>query len=153
MNLTSCIIYKLRRNRFEQVGIAFKNIVEPILSVTFHVILGKPPVSKMKLLEKCHWSCSIIFVVSPVFIAALNVSVMGEPPVGLMILLKHRKTNFQVSVHKDGGNKDWVFVNVILKYQILQWQVNFTKYDFDQCQRKKRRDTLLWTVVASQRYP
>ena len=83
---------KLRRNRFKQVSIAFENIVKPILSVTFHAILGRPPVSKMKLLEKCHWSCSVIFIVSPVFIAALNVSVMGESPVGLIVLLKQRKT-------------------------------------------------------------
>ena len=46
--------------------------------MTFHVILGRPPVSKMKWLEKCHWRCSFIFLVSPVFIAALDVSVMGE---------------------------------------------------------------------------
>ena len=32
----------------------------------------------MKLLKNCHWHCFIIFIVYPVFIAALNVSVMGE---------------------------------------------------------------------------
>ena len=60
--------------------------------------------------------------------------------------------NFQVIVHKDGGNEDWIFVSVILKYQILLWQISFKKYDFDQCQRKKRRDSFLWTVVAPQRH-
>ena len=44
----------------------------------FHVILERPPVSKMKLLEKCHWHCSVNFIVPLVFIAALDVSVMGE---------------------------------------------------------------------------
>ena len=43
---------------------------------------------------------------SPVFIGTVNVSVMGESPVGLIVLLIQRKTNFQVSVHKDGGNED-----------------------------------------------
>ena len=55
-----------------------ENIVKPILSVTFLVTLGRPPVSKMKLLEKCHQRYSVIFIVSLVFIAALYVSVMGE---------------------------------------------------------------------------
>ena len=32
----------------------------------------------MKLLEKCHWNCSFNFIVSLVFIAALDVSVVGE---------------------------------------------------------------------------
>ena len=56
----------------------------------------------MKLLEKRHWRWSVISIVSPVFIAALDVSVKGE-------------INFQVSVHIDGGNEDWEFVSAILK--------------------------------------
>ena len=44
----------LRSNRSQQVSTASENIVKPIISMTFHVILERPPVSKMKLLEKCH---------------------------------------------------------------------------------------------------
>ena len=55
--------------------------------MTSHAIIGRPPVSKIKFMEMCHLGCSAIFIVSPVCIAALNVSVMGEPPVGLAVLL------------------------------------------------------------------
>ena len=49
--------------------------------------------------------------------------------------------NFQFSVHIDGGNEDWGYVSVILKYQILLCQVNFIKYGYDKCQRKNRSDS------------
>ena len=42
-------------------------------------------------------------LLSPVFIAVLNVSVMGEPPVGLIVLLKQRKTKIFKSVYIKTG--------------------------------------------------
>ena len=37
--------------------------------------------------------------------------------------------------------------------KILLRQVNFTKYDYDKCQRKNRNGSFTWTVVAPQWYP
>ena len=99
--------------------------VQPILSVTFHEVLGKSSVSRKKLLKNCYWCRSVIFIVSPVFIAAMNTSVMGEMSRPYTTVKTTHKINLQVTVHKDRGNEDWAFTSVILKYQILPRQVHF----------------------------
>ena len=93
VKLTACIIWEIRRNRFQQVRIASENIVKPILSMTFHVILGRPRVRKMKLLEKCQWRCSVIFIVFRFYCCCGRVSDgWDDPPVGLIHLSKQCKT-------------------------------------------------------------
>ena len=76
-----------------------------------------------------------------------------DPPVGLTLLLKQRKTNFEVSVHIDGGNEDWGFVSVILKISkfccvklILQIMTMINA-------KEKTEGSFPWTAVAPQRYP
>ena len=46
----------------------------------FHVILGRPPVSKMKLLEKYHWHCSTLFSVSRFYCCSGHVSDGWDDP-------------------------------------------------------------------------
>ena len=142
--------------------------------MTFHVILGRPPVSKMKWLEKCHWRCSFIFLVSPVFIAALDVSVMGEMilqwvPYFCQNNVKHKFSIQCTYRRRQWGNVKHKFssqctyrrrqwgLKICQRYvkisKILLCQVNFTKYDYDKCQRKNRSGSFPWTVVAPQSYP
>ena len=118
--------------------------------MTFDVILGRPPVSKMKLLEKCNWRCSVIFIASLIFIAALDMSVMDEMMLQWVSYFCQNNIKHKVSVNIDGGNEDWgCFKNI----KIPLCQVNLTNYDYDKCRRKNRSGSFPWIVVALQNYP
>ena len=107
---------------------------------------------KMKLLEKCHWRCSVIFIVSPVFNAALDV-----PGIGEMIfqwVLYFCQNNEKYIFSSQSTYRQMQFDGCICEnIKILLCQVNFTKYDYDKCQRKNRSGSFPWRVVARQRYP
>ena len=96
------------------------------------------------------------FIVSPVFIAALDVSVMGG-----MILqwvsyfcqnnVKHKFSSQCTYKPRQLGLR--ICQRYFKNITILLCQATFTKYDYDKYQRKNRSGFFLWTVVAPQRYP
>ena len=124
--------------------------------MAFQVILEKPLISKMKLLGKCHWRCSVIFNVYLVFIAAVNVSVIGEVILQWVSYFCQNNVKHKFSSQCTYRRRQWglrichfYFKNI----KILLCQVNFTNFDYDKCQRKNGSDSVPWTVVARQRYP
>ena len=124
--------------------------------MTFHAILGRPPVSKMKLLEKCYWRYSVIFIASLVFIAALDVTVIGEMILQWVLCFCQNNVKHKFSSQCTYKWRQWglrICHHYFKNIKIQLCQVNFTNYDYDKCQRKNRSGSFLWTVVAKQRYP
>ena len=124
--------------------------------MTFHAILGRPPVSKMKLLEKCYWRYSVIFIASLVFIAALDVTVIGEMILQWVLYFCQNNVKHKFSSQCTYKWRQWglrICQHYFKNIKILLCQVNFTNYDYDKCQRKNRSGSFPWTVVAPQRYP
>ena len=124
--------------------------------MTFHAILGRPPVSKMKLLEKCYWRYSVIFIASLVFIAALDVTVIGEMILQWVLCFCQNNVKHKFSSQCTYKWRQWglrICHHYFKNIKIQLCQVNFTNYDYDKCQRKNRSGSFPWTVVAPQRYP
>ena len=93
--------------------------------MTFHVVLGRDPVSKTTFWENCLWCCSVIFIVSPVFIASLNIT-----------LVKWTRKIFK-SLYIWDALRDWVSFALFKKREKQSWRnVTLVKlqgkaYNFD----------------------